>query len=159
MEVFARHKVRLRLFHGRGGSVGRGGGSSFDAILAQPPGTVAGQIRLTEQGEVIQSKYKDAEVGRWHMELLVAATLESSLTPQAHAAQAEDARFDAYGPVMAHLSASSQRAYRGLVYETPGFAQYFFAATPVNEIAGLNIGSRPASRKGGQGIEDLRAIP
>ena len=159
VQVFARHKVKLRLFHGRGGSVGRGGGSSFDAILAQPPGTVAGQIRLTEQGEVIQSKYKDAEVGRWHMELLVAATLESSLTPQALAAQAEDARFEEYGEVMAHLSGLSLRAYRGLVYETPGFAQYFFAATPVNEIAGLNIGSRPASRKGGQRIEDLRAIP
>jgi phosphoenolpyruvate carboxylase len=160
LKVFAHHKVKLRLFHGRGGSVGRGGGSSFDAILAQPPGTVAGQIRLTEQGEVIQSKYKDAEVGRWHIELLVGATLESSLTPQGHTAQAEDACFATYGPVMAHLSAVSQRAYRGLVYETPGFAQYFFAATPVNEIAGLNVGSRPASRsKGGQRIEDLRAIP
>jgi phosphoenolpyruvate carboxylase len=159
VEVFARRRVKLRLFHGRGGSVGRGGGSSFDAILAQPPGTVAGQIRLTEQGEVIQSKYKDAEVGRWHLELLVAATLESSLTPKAAALAREEAHIAQFGPALAHMSAVAERCYRGLVYETPGFADYFFAATPVNEIAGLNIGSRPASRKGGQRIEDLRAIP
>lgn len=159
VKVFAARKVKLRLFHGRGGSVGRGGGSSFDAILAQPPGTVAGQIRLTEQGEVIQSKYKDAEVGRWHMELLVAATMESSLTPQSQASEIEESHIERFADALAHMSNVAQRAYRGLVYETPGFAQYFFAATPVNEIAGLNIGSRPASRKGGQRIEDLRAIP
>ena len=159
VEVFARRRVKLRLFHGRGGSVGRGGGSSFDAILAQPPGTVAGQIRLTEQGEVIQSKYKDAEVGRWHLELLVAATMESSLTPQPAALAEEEARFETFGPALAQMSRVAQRSYRGLVYDTPGFATYFFAATPVNEIAGLNIGSRPASRKTGQRIEDLRAIP
>ena len=159
VEVFERRRVKLRLFHGRGGSVGRGGGSSYDAILAQPPGTVAGQIRLTEQGEVIQSKYKDAEVGRWHLELLVAATLESSLTPKAEARAIEDEHMKQFGPALAHMSTIAQRSYRGLVYDTPGFASYFFAATPVNEIAGLNIGSRPASRKGGQRIEDLRAIP
>jgi len=159
VDVFSARGVRLRLFHGRGGSVGRGGGSSFDAILAQPPGTVAGQLRLTEQGEVIQSKYKDAEVGRWHLELLVAATLESSLAPRAAAASAEDAHMADHGPAMAFLSQHAQRTYRGLVYETPGFADYFYAATPISEIAGLNIGSRPASRKQGQRIEDLRAIP
>ena len=159
VEVFERRRVKLRLFHGRGGSVGRGGGSSYDAILAQPPGTVSGQIRLTEQGEVIQSKYKDAEVGRWHLELLVSATMESSLTPQSEARSVEDAHMKQFGPALAHMSRVAQRSYRGLVYDTPGFATYFFAATPVNEIAGLNIGSRPASRKGGQRIEDLRAIP
>lgn len=159
VDVFTSRGVRLRLFHGRGGSVGRGGGSSFDAILAQPPGTVAGQLRLTEQGEVIQSKYKDAEVGRWHLELLVAATLESSLAPHAAAATAEDAHMEYYGPAMNFMSETAQRSYRGLVYETPGFAEYFFATTPITEIAGLNIGSRPASRKQGQLIEDLRAIP
>ncbi len=159
VDVFSARGVKLRLFHGRGGSVGRGGGSSFDAILAQPPGTVAGQIRLTEQGEVIQSKYKDAEVGRWHLELLVAATLESSLTPRAEATSAEDAHMANHGSAMAFLSDTAQSTYRGLVYDTPGFADYFFAATPISEIAGLNIGSRPASRKKGQRIEDLRAIP
>ncbi|MGV2864232.1 phosphoenolpyruvate carboxylase [Achromobacter sp. AGC39] len=159
VDVFSSRHVRLRLFHGRGGSVGRGGGSSFDAILAQPPGTVAGQIRLTEQGEVIQSKYKDAEVGRWHLELLVAATLESSLAPRAEATSAEDAHMAQHGPAMSFMSETAQRTYRGLVYDTPRFAEYFFAATPISEIAGLNIGSRPASRKKGQRIEDLRAIP
>src|SRR3546814_4651931 len=97
VEVFKKRKTRLRLFHGRGGSVGRGGGSSFDAILAQPPGTVNGQIRLTEQGEVIQSKYKDAEVGRWHLELFVAATLESSLASNRGASQTEDENMARYG--------------------------------------------------------------
>ncbi|WP_454696636.1 phosphoenolpyruvate carboxylase [Achromobacter aegrifaciens] len=159
VDVFSARNVRLRLFHGRGGSVGRGGGSSFDAILAQPPGTVAGQIRLTEQGEVIQSKYKDAEVGRWHLELLVAAVLESSLAPRAEATSAEDAHMAQHGPAMSFMSETAQRTYRGLVYDTPRFADYFFAATPISEIAGLNIGSRPASRKKGQHIEDLRAIP
>lgn len=159
VDVFNERGIALRLFHGRGGTVGRGGGSSFDAILAQPPGTVAGQIRLTEQGEVIQSKYKDAEVGRWHLELLVSATLEASQAPRSRAASDEDAYMARYGDVVSHLSEAAQRAYRSLVYDTPGFAQYFFAATPINEIAGLNIGSRPASRKAGQRIEDLRAIP
>jgi len=159
VDVFRKRGVRLRLFHGRGGSVGRGGGSSFDAILAQPPGTVAGQFRLTEQGEVIQSKYKDAEIGRWHLELLVSAVLESSLAPHAEAAEAEDAHMARHGDAMAFMSEHAQRTYRGLVYDTPGFADYFFAATPISEIAGLNIGSRPASRKQGQRIEDLRAIP
>ncbi|ARP96781.1 phosphoenolpyruvate carboxylase [Bordetella genomosp. 13] len=159
VDVFSKANVRLRLFHGRGGSVGRGGGSSFDAILAQPPGTVAGQLRLTEQGEVIQSKYKDAEVGRWHLELLVAATLESSLAPKAEAASAEDAHMAQHGAAMDFLSDHARRSYRDLVYGTAGFTDYFFAATPISEIAGLNIGSRPASRKQGQRIEDLRAIP
>ncbi|MGN6580069.1 MAG: phosphoenolpyruvate carboxylase [Bordetella sp.] len=159
VEVFSKRGVRLRLFHGRGGSVGRGGGSSFDAILSQPPGTVAGQLRLTEQGEIIQSKYKDAEIGRRNLELLLTATLESSLAPQQEAAQAEADRVGDYGPAMSFLSEQAQRAYRGLVYDTPGFADYFFMSTPVNEIAGLNIGSRPSSRKANQSIEDLRAIP
>ncbi|TAL91836.1 MAG: phosphoenolpyruvate carboxylase [Candidimonas sp.] len=159
VEVFKKRKTRLRLFHGRGGSVGRGGGSSFDAILAQPPGTVNGQIRLTEQGEVIQSKYKDTEVGRWHLELLTAATLEASLTPHQSASQTEDENMARYGTVLNLMSATAQNTYRELVYQTPGFADYFFASTPILEIAGLNIGSRPAARKASQRIEDLRAIP
>jgi phosphoenolpyruvate carboxylase len=159
VRVFEHRGVSLRLFHGRGGSIGRGGGSSFDAVLAQPPGTVAGQLRLTEQGEVIQSKYKDAEIGRWHLELLLAATLESSLAPREAADAAEQTHLDAFGAAMSFMSGSAQDTYRELVYGTKGFADYFFAATPISEIAGLNIGSRPASRKAGQRIEDLRAIP
>jgi phosphoenolpyruvate carboxylase len=148
-----RHGLKLRLFHGRGGTVGRGGGPSYEAILAQPPGTVRGQIRLTEQGEVIGSKYANPEIGRRNLETLVAATLEATLlkpTKQASKAFLEAA---------ATISQASMNAYRGLVYETPGFAEYFFDATPIREIAKLNIGSRPASRKASQKIEDLRAIP
>ncbi|GAA4341012.1 phosphoenolpyruvate carboxylase [Pigmentiphaga soli] len=159
VEVFAQRKVRLRLFHGRGGTVGRGGGSSYDAILAQPPGTVAGQLRLTEQGEVIQSKYKDADIGRWHLELLVSATLEASLADAGAAASAEDTLFERYGATMDFLSERAMQTYRALVYETPGFTDYFFASTPILEIADLNIGSRPATRKASSRIEDLRAIP
>lgn len=148
-----KHGVKLRLFHGRGGTVGRGGGPSYEAILAQPPGTVRGQIRLTEQGEVIGSKYANPEIGRRNLETLVAATLEATLLKPTK--QASKAFLDA----AAQISQSSMDAYRGLVYETPGFAEYFFDATPIREIAKLNIGSRPASRKASQKIEDLRAIP
>ncbi len=154
VEVFARHGVRLRLFHGRGGSVGRGGGPSYQAILAQPEGAVQGQIRLTEQGEVIGAKYGNPEVGRRNLEVLVAATLETSLRP-AGAEPTPQAFLDA----MQALSDEAFTAYRGLVYDTPGFEQYFWESTVISEIAGLNIGSRPASRKKGTRIEDLRAIP
>lgn len=145
--------TKLRLFHGRGGTVGRGGGPSYQAILAQPPGTVRGQIRLTEQGEVIASKYANPEIGRRNLETLVAATLEATLLQPTKPAAA------AFLQAAAVLSNSSMAAYRALVYETPGFSDYFFAATPIREIAELNIGSRPASRKATQKIEDLRAIP
>src|SRR5690606_14803451 len=159
VKVFQQRKTRLRLFHGRGGSVARGGGPSFEAIIAQPPGTVNGQIRLTEQGEVIQGKYKDTEVGRWHLENIVAAALEASLVPLEDAATAENARLSKYFDAMRWMSEQAQNAYRSLVYETEGFTDYFFAATPIREIAELNIGSRPAARKSTQRIEDLRAIP
>jgi phosphoenolpyruvate carboxylase len=148
-----KHGVKLRLFHGRGGTVGRGGGPSYEAILAQPPGTVRGQIRLTEQGEVIGSKYANPEIGRRNLETLVAATLEATLLKPTKPAS------KAFLDAAAKISQSSMNAYRGLVYETPGFAEYFFDATPIREIAKLNIGSRPASRKPSQKIEDLRAIP
>ncbi|MCC2597082.1 phosphoenolpyruvate carboxylase [Pusillimonas sp. MFBS29] len=159
VQVFKKHKVRLRLFHGRGGSVARGGGPSFEAIQAQPPGTVNGQIRLTEQGEVIQGKYKDAEVGRWHLENFVAATLETSLTTGPNASQTEDKNMARFGKAVSYMSDVAQASYRDLVYQTPGFNEYFFASTPILEISGLNIGSRPAARKATQKIEDLRAIP
>src|SRR3979411_1697281 len=154
IEVFDRHHVRLRLFHGRGGSVGRGGGPSYDAIIAQPGGAVNGQIRITEQGEIISSKYSNAEVGRNNPEILAAATLEASLLqPKQSAPRAE------YLKAMEQLSALAFKAYRGLVYETEGFADYFWASTVITEISTLNIGSRPASRKKTREIEDLRAIP
>ena len=148
-----KNKPTLRLFHGRGGTVGRGGGPSYQAILAQPPGTVNGQIRLTEQGEVIASKYANPEIGRRNLETLVAATLEATLLHPTQAAP------KAFLDTAQSLSDMSFKAYRGIVYDTKGFADYFFAATPLREIAGLNIGSRPASRKATSAIEDLRAIP
>jgi phosphoenolpyruvate carboxylase len=158
VDVFARHRVKLRLFHGRGGTVGRGGGPSHDAILAQPAGTVNGQFRLTEQGEIIASKFSNPEIGRRNLELVVAAVMEASLRPpNADAKQAK--RLAEFERVMEMLSEHAYRAYRQLVYETPGFTDYFFAATPIAEIAELNIGSRPASRKSTRRIEDLRAIP
>ena len=146
-ELRAQGPLTLRLFHGRGG------GPSYQAILAQPPGTVNGQIRLTEQGEVINSKYANPEIGRRNLETLVAATLEATLLhPTKPAPQA-------FMTAAQALSDASFAAYRGLVYDTPGFADFFFATTPIREIAELNIGSRPASRKATRAIEDLRAIP
>lgn len=147
------HGITLRLFHGRGGTVGRGGGPSYQAILAQPPGTVNGQIRLTEQGEVISSKYAHPEIGLRNLETLVAATLEATLLHPTKSAP------KSFLDAAAAISEASMAAYRKLVYETPGFTDYFFSATPIREIAELNIGSRPASRKATRAIEDLRAIP
>jgi phosphoenolpyruvate carboxylase len=158
VQVFNRAGVKMRLFHGRGGTVGRGGGPSYEAILAQPPGTVNGQIRLTEQGEIIASKFSDPEIGRRNLALLVAATLEASLTP--HPPNGKYAqKLAEFESVMEELSELAYQSYRDLVYETPGFTDYFFSATPIAEIAELNIGSRPASRKASRRIEDLRAIP
>ena len=154
IEVFARHGVRLRLFHGRGGSVGRGGGPSYDAIIAQPGGAVDGQIRITEQGEIISSKYSNPEVGRGNLEILAAATLEASLLQPRHRAPRDE-----YLAAMEELSALAYAAYRNLVYETDGFEDYFWASTVITEIATLNIGSRPASRTKTRRIDDLRAIP
>ena len=149
--------IALRLFHGRGGTVGRGGGPSYQAILAQPPGTVNGQIRLTEQGEVIASKYAHPEIGLRNLETLVAATLEATLlNPTTSAPQS-------FLDAAKAISDASYAAYRELVYRTPGFTDYFFSATPIREIAELNIGSRPAARaksgRASRAIEDLRAIP
>ena len=152
-ELANSHNIQLRMFHGRGGTVGRGGGPSYQAILAQPPGTVRGQIRLTEQGEVIGSKYANPEIGRRNLETLVAATLEATLLQPTKTAP------KAFSVAAETLSQASMSAYRALVYETPGFTEYFFSSTPIREIAELNIGSRPASRKASQRIEDLRAIP
>ncbi|KVD76481.1 phosphoenolpyruvate carboxylase [Burkholderia ubonensis] len=159
VDLFHERGITLRLFHGRGGTVGRGGGPTYQAILSQPPGTVNGQIRLTEQGEVIASKFANPEIGRRNLETVVAATLEASLLPQSNA----PAQLPAFEAAMQTLSDTAMAAYRALVYETPGFTDYFFSSTPITEIAELNIGSRPASRKlqdpKHRRIEDLRAIP
>ena len=154
IDLFRRHGLRLRLFHGRGGTVGRGGGPSFDAILAQPPGAVDGQIRVTEQGEIISSKYTNPDLGGRNLEILVSACLETSLLRREHKDVPQS-----YLDVMEALSDTAFRAYRALVYETPRFDEYFWSSTVINEIATLNIGSRPASRKALGRIEDLRAIP
>ncbi|KXS33278.1 MAG: Phosphoenolpyruvate carboxylase [Candidatus Gallionella acididurans] len=155
VRIFAKHNIELRLFHGRGGTVGRGGGPSYDAILAQPPGSVNGQIRITEQGEVISSKYSNPEIGRRNLETLIAATLEATLLDHPHDADGNPE----YMRIMEQLSLDAYSSYRNLVYETPGFTEYFFTTTPIREIAELNIGSRPSSRKASDRIEDLRAIP
>jgi len=151
--------VRLRLFHGRGGTVGRGGGPSYDAIRAQPPGAVDGQVRITEQGEVVAAKYADPELARRNLEALVAATLEASVIDAVASDPAASGAPGHAGAVMDAISAEAERAYRSLVYETGGFVEVFRAMTPINEIAQLNIGSRPASRTSSNRIEDLRAIP
>jgi phosphoenolpyruvate carboxylase len=147
--------VRMQLFHGRGGTVGRGGGPSYEAIRAQPPGAVDGVLRLTEQGEVIASKYADPDLAQRNLETLLAAVIESSLLPLTVPA----ADLERFETVMAEISALAFRAYRELVYETEGFERYFRQTTPISEIAELNIGSRPASRTKSTRIEDLRAIP
>ncbi len=154
-KIFSKHKIKLRLFHGRGGTVGRGGGPSYQAILAQPPGSVNGQIRITEQGEVISSKYADPEIGRRNLEILVAATVEASLLNR----DASGTHTESYFQAIESLSQSAFAAYRNLVYETPGFVRYFQESTPIREITELFIGSRPSSRKQSDLIEDLRAIP
>jgi phosphoenolpyruvate carboxylase len=155
VKVFGKHGIELRLFHGRGGTVGRGGGPSYQAILAQPPGSVNAQIRITEQGEVIGSKYSDPEIGRRNLEILIAATMEATLLHH----HGDDSTMPEYHRIVESLSQDAFAAYLKLVYETPGFSDFFFAATPIHEIAELNIGSRPASRKSSDKIEDLRAIP
>lgn len=144
--------VRLRLFHGRGGTVGRGGGPAYQAILAQPPGSVNGSIRVTEQGEMVAAKYAQPGLARRNLETLVAATLRASCANPG----AADPR---HTSTMAEAAETAYDAYRGLVYGDDRFVTFFRQITPTNEIATLNVGSRPASRKKSDAIEDLRAIP
>ena len=149
VELFKKYDVRMRLFHGRGGSVGRGGGPSYQAILAQPAGSVTGQIRITEQGEVITAKYADPGNAQRNLETLVAATLEASILPD---------KKDPDAKLMQDLSDVSFKYYRELITH-PDFIDYFLQTSPIQEIATLNLGSRPASRKTLARIQDLRAIP
>lgn len=155
VDVFAARGIKLQLFHGRGGAVGRGGGSAFDAIRAQPAGSVGGRIRITEQGEVIASKYGNPALAEASLETMTAATLLASLAPT----KLDAAQFTRFRSAMAGISSAAFTEYRDLVYGTAGFNQFFRACTPITEIAELKIGSRPASRIKSDRIEDLRAIP
>lgn len=155
-EVAREYGIELRLFHGRGGTVGRGGGPSHEAILAQPAGTVASRIKITEQGEVISSKYSLPEIAMRSLELTTAAVIAASLTPD----QKSAARLESWEQAMEQISAEAFTAYRRTVRETEGFLDYFTQATPVEELQHLRIGSRPAKRKqGSKSLDDLRAIP
>src|ERR1700754_2376095 len=147
--------IRLRLFHGRGGTVGRGGGPSYEAILAQPPGAVNGSLRLTEQGEVIAAKYAEPQIAHRKLETLLAATLEATLLDVEGLGDAAEPAYE----ILDDLAVRARRAYAELGHETPGFVDYFKESTPVSEIGALNIGSRPTSRKATTSIADLRAIP
>ena len=153
--VFAEAGVAMQLFHGRGGAVGRGGGSAFGAIKAQPKGTVQGRIRITEQGEVIAAKYGTVDHAVTSLETMASATLLATLSCD----PVDDADVLRFKAAMAELSASAFSHYRRLVYGTDGFTTFFRQMTPISEIATLKIGSRPASRKASDAIEDLRAIP
>lgn len=156
VEVAEDADIRLRLFHGRGGTVGRGGGPSYEAILAQPPGAVRGSLRLTEQGEIIAAKYAEPKLATRNLEALVSATLESSLLD---VEGLEPDEVEAAYTAMDEIAALAREAYGDLVHRTDGFVEYFKTSTPVAEIGELNIGSRPSSRKATNSIDDLRAIP
>jgi phosphoenolpyruvate carboxylase len=155
VEMARKTGIRMRLFHGRGGTVGRGGGPSYDAILAQPPGAVKGSLRITEQGEIIAAKYAEPRIAHRNLETLLAATLESTLLDTEGLDELATTAYE----VLDDLASRAQRAYADLVHETPGFVEYFKESTPVSEIGSLNIGSRPTSRKPTTQISDLRAIP
>jgi phosphoenolpyruvate carboxylase len=153
--VCARHGIRLTLFHGRGGTVGRGGGPTNRAILAQPPESVGGRLRLTEQGESVTNRYADPALARRHLEQLLHAVLIAG----GKRPMRTPSRGGAWEQAMNELAPLAERAYRGLVHERPELVRYLYAATPIGEIDRLNIGSRPARRSPAQDLAGLRAIP
>ncbi len=157
-EVAEKHGVKLRIFHGRGGAIGRGGGPAGKAILAQPPGSVRGRLKITEQGEVISSRYFDQEIAYRNLEQITHAVLTAS-TPPAPNSGGAGMENKQWASVMDEVSDMAFAAYRALVYGDPDFVRYFQEATPVGELAQLNIGSRPPKRTASDRIEDLRAIP
>jgi len=166
-EVAARHGVKLRLFHGRGGAIGRGGGPAGKAVLAQPPGSVQGRLKITEQGEVIAARYFDQEIAYRNLEQIVHAVLTASgkqpsplpLRSLPSPKFGRGVGGEGWNAVMDEVSDTAFTAYRALVYGDSDFVRYFQEATPVGELAQLNIGSRPPKRTASDRIEDLRAIP
>jgi phosphoenolpyruvate carboxylase len=159
-ELGTRSSIRITIFHGRGGAVGRGGGPIYDAILGQPTGSVNGRIRITEQGEMLSFKYGLSAIALRNLELVVAGVIQSSLPGE----KLKNTEVFVHEPehwseVMDRLSASAYARYRSLIYENPDFLRFFEQATPILELGWLNIGSRPARRAKGRSIEELRAIP
>ncbi|PYV46461.1 MAG: phosphoenolpyruvate carboxylase [Acidobacteria bacterium] len=154
-EAARKHEIKLRLFHGRGGTVGRGGGPTHAAILAQPAGHFSGEIRITEQGEVLNWKYSDPVLAEWNLEIMVAASLEALTRP----AGARPESHDPWAKAMEQMSQDAFMFYRRNIAEDPDVLTYFEQATPVNELEHAQIGSRPARRAQGRRLEDLRAIP
>jgi len=154
--VMAEHGVAWTFFHGRGGAVGRGGGPSNVAIRAQPPGTVAGRVKITEQGEVLAAKYSVREVAHRELELVASAVTMSALD---HVGRPSSQRADQFGALMETMAKHSAEKYRALVYDDDQFSAFFYAVTPVEDISRLRIGSRPAKRQRSYLMEDFRAIP
>ena len=151
--VGEKHNVDIVFFHGRGGTVSRGGGNLVNGILGAPPGTVNGFLRLTEQGEVINQKYGVRFLALRNLELMTGATLAHSMNHDVEALTGDE------NVMMSFMARESRRHFRAMVYEDPVFPSYFRSVTPIDVIERLNIGSRPASRRSGEGIENLRAIP
>ncbi|HEU0000969.1 MAG TPA: phosphoenolpyruvate carboxylase [Ktedonobacteraceae bacterium] len=153
------HAIGITLFHGRGGAIGRGGGPIYEAILGQPPGTVNGRLRITEQGEMLSFKYGLPEIALRNLELVVTGVAESSIPHAKPDVNAAASRVEQWATIMNNLSERAYAHYRGLIYETPEFLRFFEQATPILELGWLNLGSRPARRARGRSIEELRAIP
>ncbi len=150
-----KHNVKLRLFHGRGGTVGRGGGPTHAAILAQPAGDFSGEIRITEQGEVLNWKYSDPVLAEWNLEIMIAACLEALTRPGGLSADADKP----WATIMEQMSAQAFAFYRRNIAENADVLAYFEQATPVNELEHAQIGSRPTRRSESRRLEELRAIP
>ncbi|OOZ41810.1 phosphoenolpyruvate carboxylase [Solemya pervernicosa gill symbiont] len=157
IDISDSHKIECRLFHGRGGTIGRGGGPTHHAILSQPPGTVHGQIKFTEQGEVLSTKYSNTETATYELAMGITGLLKAS---RATVKPIEQPDMSHYLEIMEKLAGLGEKSYRGLIDETPGALDYFYESTPVSEIGLLNIGSRPSHRaKGDRSKGSIRAIP
>ncbi|HEX6776736.1 MAG TPA: phosphoenolpyruvate carboxylase, partial [Ktedonobacterales bacterium] len=159
-DLSARTDIAITIFHGRGGAIGRGGGPIYEAILGQPPGSVNGRIRVTEQGEMLSFKYGLYAIALRNLELVVSGVFQASLpSDQVHTDYQQEAHAETWQNTMERLSASAYQSYRRLIYDDPDFLRYFEQATPILELGWLNIGSRPARRSQGRSIDELRAIP